>query len=208
MAGLVRLRLPGPLLYPLMGLLALAVGVEVLESGVHATIAGVQGRSARWRFALSSVGAMLWLPPAGGWPVLALVAGVVVAAVAAAGPAVGAVVPGLRVFAVSFTGLVGGMVVLAVARWRRPRLPVAAPSVLVTGGVAASIAVTVIFLGREPAAAEYLPPAAAVYLAAVLAGCLLWGFGCPLVPVVVRLSRRLRGPSAAQRGGTPWSRRR
>ena len=41
MAGLVRLRLPGPLLYPLMGLLALVVWVEVLESGVHATIAGV-----------------------------------------------------------------------------------------------------------------------------------------------------------------------
>jgi hypothetical protein len=105
---------------------------------------------------------MLWLPPAGGWPVLALAAGVVVVSVAAAGPAVGAAVPGLRVFAVSFTGLVGAMVVLAVARSRRPRprlrLPVPAPTVLVAGGVAASIAVTMIFLRREPAAAEYLPP--------------------------------------------------
>jgi hypothetical protein len=66
------------------------------------------------------------------------------------------------------------MVVLAVARsrWPRLRLPVPAPTVLVTGGVAASIAVTVIFLRREAAAAEYLPPAAAVHLAAVLAGCL------------------------------------
>jgi hypothetical protein len=68
-----------------------------------AELAEVEGRSARWRFALSSVGVMLRLPPAGGWPVLALVAGVVVASVAAAGPAVGAAVPGLRVFAVSFT---------------------------------------------------------------------------------------------------------
>jgi hypothetical protein len=146
-----------------------------------AELAEVQGRSARWRFALSSVGAMLWLPPAGGWPVLALVAGVVVASGAAAGPAVGAAVPGLRVFAVAFTGLVGAMVVLAVARSRRPRLrlPVPAPTVLVTGGVAASIAMTVIFLRREPAAAKYLPPAAAVYLAAVLAGCLWIALAAP-----------------------------
>jgi hypothetical protein len=163
-----------------------------------AELAEVQGRSARWRFALSSVGAMLWLPPAGGWPVLALVAGVVVASVAAAGPAVGAAVPGLRVFAVSFTGLVGAMVVLAVARSRRPRLrlPVPAPTVLVTGGVAASIAVTVIFLRREPAAAQYLPPAAAVYLAAVLAGCLWVAVAAPRWLGTSRLAPHL-GAAAA-----------
>jgi hypothetical protein len=42
------------------------------------------------------------------------------------------------VFAVTVTALVGAMVVLAVARSRqaRPRLPVPAPTVLVTGGVA------------------------------------------------------------------------
>jgi hypothetical protein len=137
-----------------------------------AELAEVRGRSARWRFALSSARATLWLPPAGGWPVLALVTGAVVVSVVAAGRAAGAVVPGLMVFAVSFTGLVGAMVVLAVARARRPRLPVPVPTVLVAGGVAASIAATVIFLRREPAAAQYLPPAAAVYLAAVLAGCL------------------------------------
>jgi hypothetical protein len=146
-----------------------------------AELAEVQGRSARWRFALSSVGATLRLPPAGGWPVLALVAGVVVAATTTAGPAVGAAVPGLKVFAVTFTGLIGAMVVLAVARSRRPRLrlPVPAPTVLVTGSVAASIAVTVIFLRREPAAAQDLPPAAAVYLAAVLAGCLWIALAAP-----------------------------
>jgi hypothetical protein len=37
-----------------------------------AELAEIQGRSARWRFALSSVRATLWLPPAGGWPVLVL----------------------------------------------------------------------------------------------------------------------------------------
>ncbi|GES21031.1 hypothetical protein Aple_039270 [Acrocarpospora pleiomorpha] len=157
----------------------LAVAVAALPErrrewgrAMTAELAEVQGRSARWRFALSSVGGLLLLPPAGGWPVLALVAGVVVASVAAAGSAAGAAVPGLRVFAVTFTALAGAMVVLAVARWRRPRLPVPAPTVLVTGAVAASIAVTVIFLRQEPGAAQYLPPAAAIYLAAVLAGCL------------------------------------
>jgi hypothetical protein len=163
-----------------------------------AELAEVDGRSARWRFALSSVEAMLWLPPAGGWPVLALVAGVVVASVAAAGPAVGAAVPGLRVFAVSFTALVGAMVVLAVARSRRPRprLPVPAPTVLVTGGVAASITATVIFLRREPAAAEYLPPAAAVYLAAALAGCLWIALAAPRWLGTSRLAPHL-GAAAA-----------
>ena len=137
-----------------------------------AELAEVEGRSARWRFALSSTRATLRLPPAGGWPVLALVAGVVVASVAVVGPAVGAAVPGLRVFAVTFAGLGGVMVALAVVRSGRPRLPVPAPTILVAGCVAASIAVTVIFLRREPAAAQYLPPVAAVYLAAVLTGCL------------------------------------
>jgi hypothetical protein len=139
------------------------------------------GSVARWRFALSSARAALRLPPAGGWPVLALMLAVV--AVATAGPAVGAAVPGLTVFAVSFTGLLGAMVVLAVARSRRPRLPAPAPAptVLVTGGVAAAIAiaVTVIFLRRQPAAAGYLPPAAAVCLAAVLAGCLWIALASP-----------------------------
>ena len=98
--------------------------------------------------------------------------GAVVASAAAVGPAVGTAVPGLTVFAVTFIGLVGAMVVLAVARARRPRLAVPVPTVLVTAGVAASIVATVIFLRREPAAAQHLPPASAMYLAAGLAGCL------------------------------------
>jgi hypothetical protein len=127
--------------------------------------------SARWQFALSSARAVLRLPLLGGWPALTLVTGVVAAAVAAAAPAVEAAVPGLGVFAVSFVGLVGAMVVLAVARSRRMRLPVPAATVLVTGGVATAITMTVIILLRDPAAARYLPPANVVFLAAVLAGC-------------------------------------
>jgi hypothetical protein len=101
---------------------------------MHAELAEVQGRAARWQFALSSARAVLRLPPLGGWPALALVTGVVAAAAAAAAPAVEAAVPGLGVFAVSFVGLVGAMAVLAVARSRRMRLPVPAATVLVTVG--------------------------------------------------------------------------
>ena len=163
---------------------------------MNAELAEVRGRSARWQFALSSARAALRLPPLGGWPVLALVTGVVAAAVAAAKPAVEAAVPGLGVFAVSFVGLVGAMVVLAVARSRRMRLPVPAPTLLVTGGVATAITMTVIFLLRDPTAAGYLPPANAVFLAAVLAGCLWIAVAAPRSLATNRLAPHL-GVAAA-----------
>ena len=62
---------------------------------MHAELAEVHGRPARWRFALSSARAALRLPPLGGWPVLALTTGVAAVAVVAAGLAVDAAVPGL-----------------------------------------------------------------------------------------------------------------
>jgi hypothetical protein len=163
---------------------------------MHAELAEVRGRSARWRFALSSARAVLRLPSLGGWPVLALATGVVAAAVAAAALTVGAAVPGLGVFAPSFVGLVGAMVVLAVARLRRMRLPVPAPTLLVTAAVAAAITMTVIFLLRDPAAARYLPPANAVFLAAVLAGCLWTAVAAPRSLGTNRLAPRL-GVAAA-----------
>jgi hypothetical protein len=139
-------------------------------AAMTAELAEVRGPPARWRFALSCARAVLRLPPSGGWLVLVLATGVVVAATVAAGPAVSAAVPGLGVFAVSFVGLAGGLLLLAIARARRVRFPVPAPTVLVAGGVAAAIAMTVVFLHREPSAAEYLSPAQAVLLATVLAG--------------------------------------
>jgi hypothetical protein len=126
---------------------------------MHAELAGVHGRPARWRFALSSARAALRLPPLGGWPVLALTSGVAVVAVVTAGLAVGAAVPGLGAFAVGFAGLVGAMVVLAVARLPRLRLPVPVPALLVIGGVASAITMTVIFLHRtRPRPATSLRP--------------------------------------------------
>ena len=164
----------------------LAAAVAVLPErrrewgrAMMAELAAVRGRSARWRFALSSVRATLWLPPASRRPVLVLVAGAGVAATATAGPTVGVALPSLRVFAVTFTGLVAAMAVLAVARPRRRRLWVPAPTALVTGGVVAAVAMTVIVLRREPTETEYLPPAAAICLAAVLAGCLCVAAAAP-----------------------------
>jgi hypothetical protein len=126
--------------------------------------------------------AALRLPSLGSWPVLALTSGVAAVAVVAAGLAVGAAVPGLAAFAVGFVGLVGAMGVLAVARLRRLRLLVPLPALLVIGGVASAIIMTVIFLHRDPAAARYLPPADAVFLAAVLAGCLWIAVAAPRSP--------------------------
>jgi hypothetical protein len=159
-----------------------------------AELAEVRGRAARWRFARSCARATLWLPPAGGWPVLALVATVAGAAVWAAGPAVGLAAPGLTVFAATFTGLVAALVVLAVARSYRPRwpAPVLVPTVLVAAAVAAAIVATVLFLRRDPAAARHLPPPAAMYLAAGLVGC-LW--------VAVAPPRRLGTDRFAAYGG-------
>jgi hypothetical protein len=50
--------------------------------------------------------------------------------------------------------------------------PVPAPALLVGGGVAVAITVTVIFLRRDPTAAEYLSPLGTGFLTAILVGCL------------------------------------
>lgn len=146
-----------------------------------AELAAVQGGPARWRFALSSLRAMAGLPSARTWAALAVV---VLAAVA-----VGPLVPSaLSVFAATFVGVGGALVVLAVARSRRPRLSV--PGLLVAASVVAALAATVYFVRREPSAS--LSPPAAGYLAAVLAGC-LWVASTSAPP---RLAARL-GSAAA-----------
>ncbi|MBB5080194.1 hypothetical protein [Nonomuraea endophytica] len=144
-----------------------------------AELAGIEGRTARWQFALSSARAMLWLRPAGGWPALVLTAAAAVAAAVAAGTAMGTLAPGLTVLAASFTAIVGAMAVLTVARAPRLRLPAPIATALVVSGVAAAIVMTVIFFRTEPAAAQHLPPAAAIYVAAVLASCLWIALGAP-----------------------------
>ncbi|HYZ03063.1 MAG TPA: hypothetical protein VFA92_16320 [Candidatus Binatia bacterium] len=198
-AGMRRMDAPQRLLTAAVA--ALAERRREWGMAMTAELAWVRGRSARWRFALSSVRAVLLLPPAGGWPALALVTAAGVAATTAAGPAAGSAVPGLQVFAATFTGVAGAMVALCVARSFRPRLPVPAPTLLVTGGVAASITVTVIFLRREPAAAAYLPPAPAAYLAAVLGGCLWIALVAPRMLGTNRLAPHLGAAAAVAFAG-------
>ena len=135
-------------------------------------LAQVQGRSARWRFALSCARAALVLPLPTRRPVLAIIAGLVVAAVVVTHTMASGAVPGFGLFAASFVALVGVTVVLTIARARRVRLPVPAATVLVTGAVAASITALVVLLLQHPTAAEGLLPARAVLLAVAFAGCL------------------------------------
>jgi hypothetical protein len=105
-------------------------------------------------------------------------------------------VPELGVFAVSFVGVVGALMLVAVARSRRVRITTPAPTILVLAGVAAAIAMSVVFLRREPSAAGYLPPSTAVFLAAVLAGCLWVAIISPRSLGSSRLAPRL-GAGAA-----------
>jgi hypothetical protein len=166
-----------------------------------AELAEVRGRSDRWRFALSCSRATVWVPPVGGWAVLVFATGLVVVSVAVVGSAVETAVPGLDVFAMTFTGLVGAMALLAVARSPRLRLPVPVPTVVVTGGVAAAIAAVGYFLHRQPAAAPYLPPVAAVFLAVCLAGCVAVAVAPPRWLGADRLPPHLGAAAAVVFGG-------
>jgi len=185
---------------PAERVLAMAVATlpehrRVWGAAMVGELAEVQGRSARWWFALSCVRAAL-LPRPGSWSVLALVAGVAVAATVAAAPAVGAAVPGLDVFAISFVGLASALAVLAVARSRRLRFEAPAPAILVVGAVTAAIAMTTIFLYREPSAAEFLSPFDAVLIAVVSAGSLWVALASPRALGPSRIAPRL-GAGAA-----------
>ncbi|BCB90522.1 hypothetical protein [Phytohabitans suffuscus] len=163
-------------------------------AAMAAELAGIPDRATRWRFALSCARAAVLLPPAGGWPVLALVAGGVVAAVTATGQAAGAAVPGVGVLATSLVGSAGVLAVLGVARSRRPRAPAPAAALLVAGGVAAAVTAVVVFLVRQPAAAAHLPAGSALLLGAALAGCLWVAVASPAAD---RLAPRLGVAGAA-----------
>ena len=194
-------------------LLELAVGMlpehrRAWGGAMAAELAEVHGRSTRWRFALSCAGAALRMPRSSSGPPVALAAGIVVAAGAAAGLLVGMVLPGLALFSTSFVAVLGALVVLTIARSRRLQLPVPGPTALVVVGVALSIAVTATFIHRHP---DTLTPNAAVYLAAMLAGCVWIAVTTPRSTTGKRLGPRVGAGAAllymlGLLGLTLWSR--
>jgi hypothetical protein len=150
-------------------------------AAMAAELAQVPGAAARWRFAAGCARTAAF-PPRGSRVAVGVAGALAVAAVAAAALVTGAVVPAMRVFALAFVGLVGGLATLAAARSRRggrggPGLGIAG---LALAGVAACVAFTTHYLaeypsyhqGHPPAVAVSLPPGTAVVLAVVLAGCL------------------------------------
>jgi hypothetical protein len=149
-------------------------------AAMAAELAQVRGRAARWRFAAGCARAAV-LPPHTNRVAVGVAAALAAAAVAAAALATGALVPAMRVFAVAFVGLVGGLATLAVARSRRvgrvrPNLAAA------TGlaGIGGCIAYTTHYLANYPSTYRAhppvtsltLPPETALVLATALAGCL------------------------------------
>lgn len=165
-------------------------------TAMTAELACVSGRSARWRFALSCARAALWPARTGPRPVLVHVVGLFVLAAAVAESLVDDVVPGMGVFATAFVALVGGLVLLGVARSHRPWWPAPVPALLGVGCLAACVVSTAVFLLRHPMAAAHLTPPWAVYLAIVLTGCLCIA-GAPPRPLLTDRFAPLIGVGAA-----------
>jgi hypothetical protein len=151
-------------------------------AAMAAELAQVRGRAARWRFAAGCARAAA-LPPHTNRVAVGAASALAAVAVAAAALATGALVPAMRVFAVAFVGLVGGLATLAVARSRqvgrvRPDLAVAATGL---AGIAGCVGYITHYLVNYPSMARFntpgtaaptLPPGTALLLATALAGCL------------------------------------
>jgi hypothetical protein len=123
-----------------------------------------------------------------------------VAVVATTALATGAALPAGRVFALTFVGLLGGLVTLTVARSRRVGRAGPGPAVagLALAGIAACLAATTYYLAEFPTyhrvhpavTSTSLPPVTAVVLAVVLAGCLGLALTPPRWLVADRHARR------------------
>ncbi len=141
----------------------------------------------RWRFALGCARVALF-PAPGRTPALVTLVFTAVAAVFA-GVVVGRVLPGMQVFAIAFTALVGALATLAVARSRRPVL--APASLGIATGVAACVAATAYVAAVQPAGARGPLRDLSLVLAVLLAGYLWLALTPPRALLANRCARRL-----------------
>jgi hypothetical protein len=168
-------------------------------SAMTAELAQVTDRRERWRFAAGCARTAVFPPRGHRVPVL-VVAALAAAVVVRTGPAVGRVLPELRVFAVTFAGLAGALATVTVSRARRLRRPASGPATTITGlaGVAGCIAVTAYAVGIHVSLDRFDAVTLAVLLAAAL-----WLTLAP--PRALTTSRRARraglGVGVAVAGG-------
>jgi hypothetical protein len=168
-------------------------------AAMAAELAQVRGRAARWRFAAGCARAAVF-PPHANRVAMGVAVALAAATVAATALATSALLPAMRVFAVAFAGLVGGLATLAVARSRRvgrarPDLAVAAPGL---AGIAGCIGYTIHYLVNYPSTPRIhppttsptLPPGTALFLATALAGCLWLALVPPRWLLAGRVARR------------------
>jgi hypothetical protein len=142
-------------------------------AAMAAELAEVRGSAARWRFAAGCALAAVFPPRSSRFPIL-VVAAVAVLSAVSAGVAAGYALPGLGLFAVTFTALVGGIATAAVARARtlRRSVPGWALAALGAVGVAGCVVATAYYSVTYPSVAHALAPVHALVFAAVLAACL------------------------------------
>lgn len=142
-------------------------------AAMSAELAQVPDRSARWWFALGCARVAIFPPRSNRGPVVAAAA-LGAAVVGLTGFTVGEAFPPMRVFAMTFSGLVGAAVVVTLARSRPLPPPTSGPAVVIAGtaGVASCIASTGYLIHQYPTAAHHLHAVTAVFLAVVLVGAL------------------------------------
>ena len=152
-----------------------------------AELTQVPDRRERWRFAIGCARTAVF-PPRGRWAPVLVVAALATAAAVITALLVDRALPDLRIFAVTFVGLVGALATVAVSRARRLRRPAAGLPIAVTGlaSVAACIGVTGYYLSDG---SLLIDRTAAIELAAVLAA----GLWLSLIPPrALTTSRRAR----------------
>ena len=160
-------------------------------AAMTAELAQLQDPWARRRFALGCTRVALF-PPRDARP-LFVVGVLAVAAALVSGWSVGRAVPPLQLFAVTFTGLVGGLAALTVARSRMPRLTAA--GLAITVGVAGCVAAVAYVAAIEPAGARGSLDDLSVVLALLLTGY-LWVALTPSRGLVAARTTRWLGVGA------------